>query len=342
MDIHLVSPVTGSTASWLKFAPITTAPFDRHVPPRALIALLLATIAGFAAETPPAPRYFDPAQAFKPTTATVVLLGTGMPVPNPDASGPATAIVMGDRVLLFDAGPGTMRRIAAAGLPINGLTAVFLTHLHTDHTLGYPDVIFTTWVMGRRTPLRVFGPTGLRRMTEHLLAAWSEDIDVRINGLERNPPGGFAVTAREIGPGVVFDESGVRVTAFAVPHGNWKKAFGYRIDTPERSIVISGDTAPSEELARAAKDCDLLIHEAYPAVRLNPEARPGGDVWPLYMKSFHTSDEEVGAIASRAGIKKLILHHLVRMAGTDEELLAGVRRGGFKGEIVIGRDLDRH
>lgn len=312
------------------------------MPLRRLIAALLLLVASRAAETPPAPRYFDPAGAFQPSAAAIVLLGTGMPVPNPEASGPATAVVLGDRVLLFDAGAGVMRRIAAAGLPINGLTATFLTHLHTDHTLGYPDVIFTTWVMGRRTPLRVFGPPGIKRMTTHLLAAWSEDIEVRVNGLERGAPEGFAVDAREVDPGVVFEEGGLRVTAFAVPHGNWKRAYGYRIETPDRVVVISGDAAPSEELARAAQGCDVLIHEVYPAVRLKPENRPGGEMWPVYMKTVHTSDEEVGAIAAGAGVRKLILHHIIRMGGTDAELVAGVRRGGFRGEVVIGRDLERH
>ena len=308
----------------------------------ALVIAWSAVASGFTAEDQPSPRYFDKASAFRPETPTVVLLGAGTPIPNPSESGPATAIVVGERVYLFDAGAGVMRRLAAAGLPINGVTATFFTHLHSDHTLGYPDVILTTWVMGRRTPLRVFGPPGLRRMTDHLLAAWSEDIDVRVHGLERGTPGGFAVAVNEIDPGIAFDEGGVRVTAFPVPHGNWKKAYGYRIEAAGKIIVISGDTAASTELESAAKDCDILIHEVYPAVRLKPEDRPGGEMWPHYMKTFHTSDEELGGIAARAGVKKLILHHIIRMGGTDEELTAGIRRGGFSGEISIGRDLDRH
>ncbi|MDP1580383.1 MAG: MBL fold metallo-hydrolase [Candidatus Didemnitutus sp.] len=303
----------------------------------------LCFVAGLlAAITAPAPRYFDRTAAFQPDVATVVLLGVGTPVPHPSEFGPATAIVIGERVLLFDAGAGVMRRLAAAGLPINGVTATFFTHLHSDHTLGYPDVILTTWVMGRRTSLHVFGPPGLQRMTDHLLAAWSEERAVRVDGLERGTPNGYAVTVNEIAPGVVFEEDGVRVTAFAVSHGNWRHAYGYRIDTPERSIVISGDTAVSEELERVAAGCDVLIHEVYPVVRLKPEDRPGGELWPHYMRAFHTSDEEVGAIAVRAGVKLLILQHVVRMGGTDDELIAGVRRGGFTGEVVIGRDLARY
>lgn len=283
-----------------------------------------------------------PAPAQAPADSTVVvLLGTGMPRPDPEASGPATAVVVGARVYLFDAGPGVERRLAAARLPINGVTALFLTHLHSDHTLGYPDLIFTSWVMGRRTPLQAYGPTGLRRMTHHLLAAWSEDIAVRTNGLERETPAGYRVAVHEIRAGVVYDSAGVRVTAIPVQHGEWREAFAFRIDTPDRSIVISGDTRPSDALA-AARGVDVLVHEVYPEARLAPEDRPGGEDWPRYMRAFHTSDVELGRIAAAAQPRLIILHHIIRMGGTDAELLAGVRSGGFTGRVVIGRDLERY
>jgi len=122
------------------------------------------------------------ARAYHARTAdstVVVLLGTGMPRPDPDASGPATAVLVGPRVFLFDAGPGVMRRMAAARLPINGVTALFITHLHSDHTLGLPDLIFTSWVMGRHRALEAYGPHGLKAMTAHIIAAWREDEEVR-------------------------------------------------------------------------------------------------------------------------------------------------------------------
>ena len=125
-----------------------------------------------------------------PHATQVVLLGTGMPRPDPVASGPATAVTIGNKVFLFDAGPGVMRRLNAAKLPNTGVTALFITHLHSDHTLGYPDLIFTSWVMGRKIPLETYGPVGLQRMTDHLLAAYSEDIAIRINGYERGVPAG--------------------------------------------------------------------------------------------------------------------------------------------------------
>ena len=136
-------------------------------------------------------------------TAVVVLVGTGFPRPDPAASGPATAVVAGSRVFLFDAGPGIQRALATAKLPINGVTALFVTHLHSDHTLGLPDLILDSWVMGRRTPLAIYGPPGISAMTGHIIAAWTEDLRVRTEGLERETPVTPQVRVHEIAPGVV-------------------------------------------------------------------------------------------------------------------------------------------
>jgi ribonuclease Z len=288
------------------------------------------------------PASGPPASAVPSDSATVVLLGTGMPRPNPDASGPATAVVVGSRVFLFDAGSGVERQLSAARLPINGVTALFITHLHSDHTLGLPDLMLTSWVMGRRTALAAYGPRGLKRMVDHIASAWSEDIAIRTRGLEREPAGGYRLTVHEVRGGVVYDSGGVRITAIPVDHGDWKEAYGYRIEAVGRIIVISGDTRPTPALRAAARGADVLIHEAYPAVRLAPEQRPGGESWPEYMKAFHTSDVEVGELAAAAQPKLLILHHIVRMGGTDAEVLAGVRRGGFTGRVVVGKDLERY
>ncbi|MFN8582140.1 MAG: MBL fold metallo-hydrolase [Gemmatimonadaceae bacterium] len=274
-------------------------------------------------------------------STTVIMLGTGMPAPNPERSGPSTAVVVGTRVFIFDAGPGVERRIAAAGLPIDGPAAVFLTHLHSDHTLGLPDLIFTSWVMGRSSPLRIYGPPGTKAMTDHLIAAWAEDIDIRTNGLEHGRRGGHRVDTREVTAGVVYDSGGVKITAIAVPHGSWRAAFGYRIDTPRKSVVISGDTRYSPALASAATGADVLIHEVYSGERLEAEQRPGGSTWPQYMKSFHASDVEVGRVAAKAKPKLLVLYHIVG-AYTPAALARGVKAGGFSGKVVIANDLDRY
>ena len=300
----------------------------------------------------PVVQAFRPAgplvQAFRPASPgqahdsiRVVMLGTGSPVPDPQAFGPATAIILGTRVFLVDAGAGVTRQLAAAGFPrIKEVEATFLTHLHSDHTLGYPDLVFTTWIMGRRSPLVVFGPSGLKRMTARLLDAWREDIDLRINGLERETRQWLAVDPREIDGGLIFDEGGIRVTAVPVRHAEWKHAFGYRFDSPGRSITISGDAAPSESLVAAAKGTDVLIHEVYIESRLKPENRPGGERWPDYMRAAHTSNVEVGRMAARIQPSLLVLHHVLRLGGTDAELLDGIRAGGYTGKVVIAKDLD--
>jgi len=163
------------------------------------------------------------------TQTKVVLLGTGTPRPYPDRSGPATAIVVSERAYLVDFGPGVVRRAAAAaekGMPqleSTNLKIAFLTHLHSDHTAGYPDLILTPWVMGR-TELDVYGPEGLEEMTKHVLEAWRRDIEIRTQGLEQRHA--LVVRAHDVKPGVVYKDERVTVTAFRVPHGQWPEAFG--------------------------------------------------------------------------------------------------------------------
>ena len=271
----------------------------------------------------------------------LVMLGTGMPRPDPACFGPATAVVVGGRVFLFDVGAGVMRRMAAAKLSIRGPEAVFITHLHSDHTLGYPDLILTTWVMGRRSPLQAYGPVGLKKMTKHILAAWDEDIHMRIEGLEQQTTTGYKVAVHEFDAGVVYEKDGVRITAIPVLHGCWKQAYGFRIDTPDRSIVISGDTVPTNTILEAARGVDVLVHEVYPASQVAPELRIGGAEWPSYMREFHTSDIELGMLAAEAQPKLLVLHHIVRHEEDDDELLESIRAAGFEGEVVVAKDLDR-
>ncbi|MCH8170864.1 MAG: MBL fold metallo-hydrolase [Bacteroidetes bacterium] len=276
------------------------------------------------------------------TETKLILLGTGTPYPSPTASGPAAVVVYKKRVFLFDAGTGVMRRMNAAKLPINGPEATFITHLHSDHTLGYSDLILTSWIMRRVKPLQIYGPRGLQRMTDLMFDSFSEDIDLRIEGLEKELPEAYKVNVHEIKPGVVYDSAGIKITAFPVLHGNWKEAYGFRIDTPDRSIVISGDTRPCKALIEASKNVDILVHEVYSEKHLAPEKRPGGEFWPQYCREYHTSDVELGEIAKVVKPKLLVLTHIIRMGATDEELIEGIRKGGYKGKVVIGKDLDKY
>jgi len=274
-----------------------------------------------------------------PESTVVVMPGTGTPRPLPDVWGPATAVVVGGRVFLVDAGAGVERRLVAAGLPADGVTAAFITHLHSDHVLGLADLIFTSWVMGRSRPFPVYGPHGLARMTQHLYAAFSEDIRIRTEGLEHEARDGYRIDVREIRPSVVYDSGGVRVTAFPVKHGEWREAYGYRFDGPGRSIVLSGDTRPSEELVRMATGVDLLIHEVQPSDSTPHPGNRSAAEWARYVRAYHTTAVQLGELAARARPKLLVVYHNGRRA-TADRILADIRRS-YSGPVVIAADLQR-
>jgi ribonuclease BN (tRNA processing enzyme) len=301
----------------------------------------------------------QPAQ--KPVRTRVVLLGTGTPVPDPDHSGPATAIVVGDNVYLVDFGPGVVRRAEGAVLT-RGITALepanfkvaFVTHLHSDHTAGYSDLIFTGWTSGRSTPLEVFGPTGLKAMTEHLLQAYSIDIETRTNsnGNQRAIADGWKVNAHEIKAGVIYKDAHVTVTAFPTQHA--MESYGYRFDTPDRTIVISGDTGPTDETIKACNGCDILVHEAQP---LELYAKMP-DRLRSFVTKYHTTTEQLAALAMKAKPKLLVTYHTVgfRRGISPPAFLSAAARGSslrwtdkmlrdeirsrYSGRFVIGHDLD--
>ena len=270
----------------------------------------------------------------------VVMLGTGTPNADPDRSGPAVAVVVNDRAYLFDAGPGIVRRAAAAERAVTkalrqpNLDVVFLTHLHSDHTLGLPDLMFSPWVLERTAPLRVFGPAGTFQMVASLLSAYREDIRVRLDGGEPSNRTGWKSEARDIGPGFVFQDSNVKVTAFAVPHGAWTHAFGYRVETRDRVIVISGDTGPAEEIVKQCDGCDVLVHE----VRSHEKLATRPEAWQKYHRAFHTSTLELAALAQRAKPKLLVLYHQLYWGASDEDLLREVR-SVYSGAVVSAKDL---
>jgi len=270
----------------------------------------------------------------------VVLLGTGTPNADPERSGPATAIVVNGQAYLVDCGPGVVRRAAAAqqagieALAPERLTHVFITHLHSDHTLGYPDLIFTPWVLERSEPLEAFGPPGLAAMTEHLLAAYKEDLHIRLDGLEPANRTGHHVNVHEIAPGLIYEDDNVRVVAFPVRHGSWPYAFGYRFETLDRLVVVSGDTAPCPSLIAHARGCDVLVHEVYSQAGF--QRRP--PVWQRYHASFHTSTVELAEIARQARPKLLVLTHLLLWGASPEDLVEEVR-GEYDGEVRCGEDL---
>ena len=290
-------------------------------------------------------------QSEKTTSAPntqIVLLGTGTPSPDPERSGAATAVVVNGTPYLIDFGPGVVRRIAAAsqqgvkGLTVVNVRVAFLTHLHSDHTVGYADLILTPWTVGRRQPLEVYGPKGLKHMTDHILEAYREDIAIRrtdkkVFGV---PEGGYNVDAHEIMPGVVYKDPNVTVKAFLVNHGDVPQAFGYRFETPDRAIVISGDAAPSQSIIDSCNGCEVLIHEAYSMMTYN-EVSP---IYQEYRRKHHTSSREVAEIAKKTRPGLLILYHRANPGGVGrpnpEQVLLEEVRQLYGGKVVIGHDLD--
>ena len=276
-----------------------------------------------------------------PGRTRIVLLGTGTPNADPDRFGPSLAIVVDEVPYLIDCGAGVVRRAAAArrlgvsGLQASNLRHLFITHLHTDHTVGYADVIFTPWVLERDVPLKVFGSRGTQRMTDHILAAYDEDIHIRLDGLEPANSDGYKVEVHEIDPGIIYTDERVTVSAFSVRHGAWKYAYGFRFETPDRVIVVSGDTAPSPQLIMHARGCDVLIHEVY--AQAGFEKRE--PVWQRYHASFHTSAPQLAEIANQVRPGLLILYHQLFWGTTEVELVEEIRRD-YRGPVVSGHDLD--
>jgi len=280
-----------------------------------------------------------------PTAKTrIVFLGTGNPSANPDRMGPSVAIVVNGTPYIIDCGPGVVRRAAAAarlgvkGMEVTNLKMLFVTHLHSDHTLGYPDLIFSPWVLGRKKPLEVYGPPGIQAMTNHILLAYQEDNEIRIKGLEHANATGNKVNVHEIKPGVIYKDQNVTVKAFLVKHGSWPQAFGFRFETPDRVIVISGDTSPSQSVVENCNGCDVLIHEVYSQVGFNASKED----WRKYILSFHTSTRELSEIATKAKPKLLILYHQMFFGGptdTEDGILNEIRQG-YQGRFVSAHDLD--
>ncbi len=275
----------------------------------------------------------------------VVMLGSGNPNPNPTKSGCSITIVVNDTPYIIDFGPGLIRQAAALspryggtikGLETKNIKRAFLTHLHSDHTTGFPDLILTPWVMGRDEPLEVYGPEGINKMTKHLLIAYEEDIRYRLYGSEPANNQGWRVNSHEITKeGVIYTDENVKVEAFTVTHGSWPNAWGFRFTTPDKVIVLSGDCAPSEKVAEYAKGADILIHEIYSHEKYLTK----NDFWKKYHALNHTSTFELAKIANKSKPKLIILNHVLNWGATDEEMLAEIAQT-YSGKVIVSKDLD--
>ena len=266
----------------------------------------------------------------------MILLGTGGPPPVMNRFGPSTLIQVGGQILLFDAGRGVIQRLAQSKVPLNSVDALFLTHLHSDHVVGIPDLYLTGWVNGRRVvPFRVWGPRGTNEMMTHIERAFDYDIRIRIYD-DRVPPEGIRVEASDIQQGVVYEQNGVRVTAFDVDHPPIKPAFGYRIDYRGRSVVISGDTRLSENLIQHAQAADVLIHEVVAPQSLR-DANYDEERSRIII-AHHTSPADAAKVFARVKPKLAIYSHIILPMASAKQILEETRKV-YHGNVEVGEDL---
>jgi len=271
------------------------------------------------------------AQEFK-----VTLLGTGNPRPVMSRFGPSILVEAGKEKLVFDCGRGAAQRLDQLNIPFSEITGLFLTHLHSDHTVGIPDLWLTGWVMGRTTPLPVWGPGGTKAMMAHLQEAYAFDIHIRRDVDTKLPGAGAETIAKDITEGFVYNTAGVKVTAFLVDHGEIRPAFGYRVDYGGYSVTLSGDTRPSENLVKFAQGTDVLIHEV-----IDPEAF--GKTITSDTRSqrnaiieHHTTPEQAGIIFTRIKPKLAVYSHIVPPNVPD---LIPHTRKTYAGPLEVGEDL---
>ena len=274
----------------------------------------------------------------------VTLLGTGTPIPVPGRFGPCTLIEAGQQKILIDAGRGGTIRLYQLGVPIGAIEALLLTHFHSDHTVGIPDLWLTGWLnshFGTRTkPLRVIGPRGARTLMRNLEKAYAADIKIRVED-EKLPAAGVAVEVEEFGTdGVVHEKNGVRVVAFEVDHGDViKPAYGYRIEYGGRAVVISGDTRYNDNVVKYGAGADLLIHEV---AIVRPELASVPHIQRIM--AHHTTAREAGSIFERAQPKLAAFTHIVFLASdqippaTVDELIEETRQT-YAGPLEVGEDL---
>ena len=270
------------------------------------------------------------------------ILGTGTPNPNPERMGSSYLVLANDEPYLFDYGTGVIRRIAAfspswggeyQALEVENLKYAFLTHIHSDHTLGLADLIITPWIMGRSEPLKIFGPKGAKNMHTNIIKAYQPDIDYRIYGTQPQNSTGYEVIFNVLKDKFVYQDENIKVTAFLNDHGDLQESYGFLIETTDKKILISGDTAMSKNLISYGENLDYLIHEIYSQKGFNNKTPD----WQKYHQAHHTGPKEVAEIANLLQPKSLILSHILFWGSSEQEILDEVKTF-YSGEIIVAED----
>lgn len=265
----------------------------------------------------------------------VTLLGSGENFPQPGRLGPSILVETQGKAYVFDAGRGVLQRLYDIDLATRAIDAVFFTHLHSDHVVGFPGLWLGGWLFsGRDTPWQIFGPVGTQNMLEHLRQAYTFDIDIRISD-DGVPAEGIAFNVTEVEDGFVWEDGDVVVRAIEVDHRPIKPAFGYRIDVGEHSVALSGDTRYSEAFIEAAKGVDLLIHEVADA---SEAYLAGNQNFREIVRAHHTTAIEAGRVFAQVRPKLAVYAHMVLRDLTFEELVQ-MTRSTYDGPLIVGEDL---
>ena len=284
----------------------------------------------------------EPTQTELDRETQVVVLGTGNPIPDAYRAGPSIAVIHKGEAYLFDVGAGAVQNAIVArykydipSLYPSQICCVFLTHLHSDHVMDYAELVYTLW-WRRRLPVSAWGPAGLKQMTEGAERMFATDTGIRVSGIQPvMNPDAYKAEVHEISEGVVFKKDDLVVEAFDVNHGEVKPAFGYRITTNDKTIVISGDTGISDKLLEMSRGVDLLFHEVISDTGL--AQRP--EFWQKYHRSYHTRASDLGKLATEARPGTLVLYHGLYY-GVPESVIVDEVRSTYDGPVVLANDLD--
>ena len=282
--------------------------------------------------------------SFLSSETKLIILGSGTPNPDPERYGSGYAVVVNDDAYIVDFGPGIVRRISAMSptwggefpsMELENINTAFLTHIHSDHSGALADLILTPWIMGRDEPLNLYGPEGLKAMSENITEAYIDDINYRLYGSQPANELGFTTNVTEISDdGTIFKDNNIEVIAFKNAHGDFKNSFGFLFITEDKRILFSGDTAVSNNLMKYGKNLDILVHEVFSSETFVNKTKD----WQIYHQAHHTSSIDLGIIADELQPKKLVLSHILFWGASEDSLLKDIRKN-FNGQAVIAKDL---